>query len=175
MLRGLKKARLAKGMTQEELSERSGVHRDTIQKIESIQRSARPGTLRKLAEALSVETEELVKDQKEENMESTKTDKKVEVDVRWDTMDGTRGEILRFRGEEIDFYEEGNSRVTLYECPGGYRVYVDNWHDGTALLNPHHQDVSGGFEYPTYSVEELVEEFPLFGEAVGVYRVRDLD
>ncbi|CAA9430826.1 hypothetical protein AVDCRST_MAG82-2096 [uncultured Rubrobacteraceae bacterium] len=30
-------------------------------------------------------------------------------------------------------------------------------------------------EYPTYSVEELVEEFPTFGDAVGVYRVRDID
>lgn len=179
LLPGLKNARLAKGVTQEELSSNSGVHRDTIQKIETNQRPARPGTLRKLAEALGVEMEELTKDPKEEKVEGTKTKEKVEVDVRWDTEQGIRGETLRFRGEEIDYYEDSSSSYlyTLYECPGGYRVYVESGGiDAPAYLHPQRPNhFTGDLEYPTYSVEELVEEFPVFGEAVGVYRVRDLD
>jgi hypothetical protein len=38
-----------------------------------------------------------------------------------------------------------------------------------------HDRVLGEIEYPTYTVEKLVEEFPVFGETVGVYRVRDID
>ncbi len=179
LLPGLKHARLAKGMTQEGLSKRSGVHRDTIQKIEAIKRPARPGTLGKLAEALGVETEELAKDPKEEKVEGTKTKEKVEVDVRWDTEQGIRGETLRFRGEAIDFHEQGSSLLTLYECPGGYRVYVESGKygtDGPAYLNPSRTiPYTGEVEYPTYSPEELVKKFPVFGQTVGVYRIRDLD
>ncbi len=180
LLPGLKLARLAGGMTQEELSNRSGVHRDTIQKIEAIKRPARPGTLGKLAEALGVETEELAKDPKEEKVEGTKTKEKVEVDVRWDTEQGIRGETLRFRGDAIDYYDDPSSSsylYTLYECPGGYRVYVEcGGTDDPAYLNPQRPNpMTGDLEYPTYNVEELVEKFPVFGETVGVYRVRDLD
>ena len=66
---------------------------------------------------------------------------------------------------------------TLYECPGGYRVYVEcGGTDAPAYLNPQRPNpMTGDLEYPTYNVEELVEKFPVFGETVGVYRVRDLD
>jgi hypothetical protein len=54
-------------------------------------------------------------------------------------------------------------------------VHVENGSDGTAYLNPSYPNVTGALEYATYSVKELVEKFPRFGEAVGVYRVRDID
>jgi transcriptional regulator with XRE-family HTH domain len=175
-LPGLRHARLAKGLTQDELSQVSGVHRDSIQKLETGQRPARPGTIKSLADALGVRTEELVNERKEETVEQTSEAKKVEVEVRWEADYGLRGEKLRFRGEEIDTYEEGGWYFTLYECPGGYRVHVENSNDGTAYLNPSdHDRYTGEIEYPTYTVKKLVEEFPLFGEAVGVYRVRDID
>jgi transcriptional regulator with XRE-family HTH domain len=171
MLPGLKFARLAKGLTQDELAEVSGVHRDSIQKLETGQRPARPATIKSLADALGVRTEELVTEGKEKTMELSAEQKKVEVEIRGDM---GRGEILRFRGEEIDGYEEKGSVFTLYECAGGYRVYVQNG-DGTMYLNPNRLGYAGETEYPTYTVEELVEEFPAFGETVGVYRVRDID
>jgi transcriptional regulator with XRE-family HTH domain len=62
MLHGLKRARTSKGLSQEELSEKSGVHRDTIHKLESGQRPARPATIRRLARALAVRTEELTEE-----------------------------------------------------------------------------------------------------------------
>ncbi len=178
MLAGLKLARLAAGLTQAELSEISGVHRDTIQKLETGQRPARPATIIKLANALGVRTEQLVNNPKEEPTEGTKAATKTEVAVRWKDKDGSiRGEVLRFRGQEIDSYEEGGVYFTLYECPGGYRVHVDyGGRDQPAYLNPsRHNHHTGEAEYPTYSPEELVNEFPVFGEAVGVYRVRDID
>lgn len=55
----LRDVRIEKGMTQEELAERSGVHRDTILKLETGQRDARPATLKKLADALGVRSEEI--------------------------------------------------------------------------------------------------------------------
>ncbi len=170
----MRHARLAKGLTQGELSEVSGVHRDSIQKLETGQRPARPSTIKKLSDALGVETDELVNEGKEKTMELSAEQKRVEVEIRWDTGYGPRAEILRFRGEEIDGYLEGETYCALYECPGGYRVYVDNG-DGTMYLNPSRPGYTGEFEYPTYTVEELVEEFPAFGETVGVYRVRDID
>jgi transcriptional regulator with XRE-family HTH domain len=175
MLHGLKRVRITKGLSQEALSSESGVHRDTIHKLETGQRPARPATLKKLADVLGVGTEELAKAQKEETMELTSASKRVEVEVRWETDYGTRGENLRFRGEEIDAYEERGSYFALYECPDGYRVHVLNG-DGTAYLNPSRPDpYTGEIKYPTYTVEDLVEEFPAFGEAVGVMRVRDID
>ena len=62
MLHGLKKARISKGLSQEELAEKSGVHRDTIHKLEAGQRPARPATIRRLADALAVRTEELTEE-----------------------------------------------------------------------------------------------------------------
>lgn len=176
MLPRLRTERLAKGLTQGELSEVSGVHRDTIQKLEAGQRPARPATIKKLAAALGVGTEMLAKNQKEETMEQTMTaEKRVQVEVRWETEHGPRGENLRFRGEKVNSYEERGSNFTLYKCPDGYRVHVES-DDGTASLYPIEPNTyTGEAEYPTYTAEDLLEEFPLFGGTVGVYPVRDID
>ena len=51
------------GLTQAELSEKSGVAQSTIAHIESGKHERpHPGTLRKLAEALGIETAELLED-----------------------------------------------------------------------------------------------------------------
>ena len=57
-LRDLRKRRL---LTQEQLAERSGVGIATIVRVERNQVEPRGSTIRKLAEALSVDPEELVK------------------------------------------------------------------------------------------------------------------
>ena len=57
-LRDLRKRRL---LTQEQLAERSGVGIATIVRVERNQVEPRGSTIRKLAEALDVEPEELVK------------------------------------------------------------------------------------------------------------------
>ncbi len=172
----LRHERHAAGFSQEGLAERSGVHRDTISRLERGRQPARPSTIKKLADALGVETGALAKNRKETTVEQTRPANKVEVEVRWEDKDGRmRKDGLRFRGQEIGAYEEGSTFFTLYECPGGYRVHVENGHDGTAYLCPSRPEYAGGLEYPTYTAEELVEEFPAFGEEVGVYRVRDID
>ena len=177
MLPGLKFARLASGLSQEELSERSGVHRDTIQKLETGQRPARPATIKGLAAALGFETEELSRTPQEAEMENTKAPEKVEVEVRReDSMGAIRGETLRFRGEVIDSYEDRGAMFTLYQCPGGFRVHVDFEDGERAYLNPARTNhFTGETEYPTYTAEELVQKFPDFGATLGVYRVRDID
>jgi transcriptional regulator with XRE-family HTH domain len=59
----LKRLRRGRGMTQKELSDASGVAQSTIAQIETMRRAEpRPGTLKKLAEALGVETAELLED-----------------------------------------------------------------------------------------------------------------
>ncbi len=55
LLPGLKFLRHATGLSQIELSEKSGVSRDAIQKLEAGDRPARPATVKKLAGALGVE------------------------------------------------------------------------------------------------------------------------
>jgi transcriptional regulator with XRE-family HTH domain len=60
MLPGLKYERHAAGLTQEELAEKSGVGRDTIQKLETGHRPARPATIKKLAETLGVDARQLM-------------------------------------------------------------------------------------------------------------------
>jgi transcriptional regulator with XRE-family HTH domain len=57
-LRDLRKRRL---LTQEQLAERSGVGIATIVRVERNQVEPRGSTIRKLAEALNVDPEELVK------------------------------------------------------------------------------------------------------------------
>ena len=57
-LRDLRKRKL---LTQEQLAERSGVGIATIVRVERNQVEPRGSTIRKLAEALSIEPEELVK------------------------------------------------------------------------------------------------------------------
>jgi len=51
--------RRAKGLTQEELAQRSGVHYNTIVKLENLTKPANPTimTLQKIAESLEVEIE----------------------------------------------------------------------------------------------------------------------
>ncbi len=59
----LKRLRRGRGMTQEELAEASGVAQSTIAQIENGRRKEpRPGTLKKLAEPLGVDTAELLED-----------------------------------------------------------------------------------------------------------------
>jgi transcriptional regulator with XRE-family HTH domain len=60
MLPGLRYERHAAGLTQEQLAEKSGVGRDTIQKLETGQRPARPATIKKLSEALGVDAHKLM-------------------------------------------------------------------------------------------------------------------
>ncbi len=181
MLHSLKRVRISKGLSQEELSEASGVHRDTIHKLETGQRPARPATIKKLADALAVETAVLTtKERKEQTMEQNRTEERVDVEVRWidkNSPSGMGQEILRFRGEEIDWYDDGRNYLTLYECPGGYRVHVDSGADDEpATLYPEHPDYT-----ITYTPTEVVEEFPMFAEAIevsrvrGVSRIRDID
>jgi transcriptional regulator with XRE-family HTH domain len=59
----LNRLRRGRGLTQAELSEKSGVAQSTIAHIESGKHERpHPGTLRKLAEALGIETVELLED-----------------------------------------------------------------------------------------------------------------
>ena len=57
----LRRLRRARAFTQEELSRISGVSRDTISALETGKREAQPRTIRRLADALNVETQELMK------------------------------------------------------------------------------------------------------------------
>lgn len=59
MLHNLRRYRTLAGLTQEELAKRVGMHRISIVELENGKRSARPRTLKKLAETLGVETREL--------------------------------------------------------------------------------------------------------------------
>ena len=59
MLSGLKKYRILAGLTQAELAERVGMHRVSIVELEGGKRLPRPRTLKKLADALGVDTREL--------------------------------------------------------------------------------------------------------------------
>ena len=56
----LRRLRVERALTLRALAERSGVSYDTINKLELGQRPARLSTIRKLAEALSVEPKELM-------------------------------------------------------------------------------------------------------------------
>lgn len=151
---------------------------DTLSRIETERRRPQVRTLNKIADALGISVSVLsplaIKEEKPVEQKA-RTQEKEEVTVRWrDDEDRLRGETLRFHGKELDSYEHGNSQWTLYECPDGYRVFVEDFDDNTAALYP--RATWGQADYLTYeSAEELVEEFPLFGEAVGIYTVRDLD
>jgi transcriptional regulator with XRE-family HTH domain len=60
----LKRERRGEGLTQVELAERSGVAQSTIAQIEGGARpTPHPGTLKKLAEALGIETRDLLPDE----------------------------------------------------------------------------------------------------------------
>jgi transcriptional regulator with XRE-family HTH domain len=166
---GLKKTRLDRGYSQRALAERSGVSPATIYELENGRRRANPSTLRKLADALDVSVGDLLHEEKEG---------KVSVLVRWEEQNSmAHGEELRFTGKMVATEEHSrNVRVDLYECPGGYRVHETNELDGTGMLYPFEPNsVTGETDYPLYSAEEVAEEWPVFGAAVGVFPVRDLD
>ncbi len=55
----LKKVRLKENMTQQELAAATGLTQGTLSRLENGRRRPRPKTLRRLAEALGVEPEEL--------------------------------------------------------------------------------------------------------------------
>lgn len=59
-MNALRKLRVLAGLSQPELHQRSGVAQNTISELERGARTARPATLRKLAEALEVEVEDLI-------------------------------------------------------------------------------------------------------------------
>ena len=60
MLQNLKRTRERKGLSLRELEEKSGVYRSTISELENLDRGAQGRNVRKLADALGVETDELV-------------------------------------------------------------------------------------------------------------------
>ena len=184
-MNALKAARGRSGLTLRELAEKSGVGKDTISRLENYQGTPQAQTLRKLADALEVPIAELSENLtrgRERMLEEAKTKEKVEVRVTWEDSQGRlREEGLRFRGEEIDWVDSGrrgNIITTLYRCPNGFRVVVENHENSTVSLYPNHPNpYTGETEYPTYSAEELVQEFPEFGDEdlVGAVRIRDLD
>jgi transcriptional regulator with XRE-family HTH domain len=59
-LPGLAAHRRRRGLAQRELGELAGVAHTTVQQVESLKRGAYPQTLRKLATALGVASEELL-------------------------------------------------------------------------------------------------------------------
>jgi transcriptional regulator with XRE-family HTH domain len=59
-LPALAEHRRKRGLTQRELGELAGVAHTTVQRLESLSRGAYPQTLRKLATALGVASEELL-------------------------------------------------------------------------------------------------------------------
>jgi transcriptional regulator with XRE-family HTH domain len=61
----LKELRVEKALSLRALAQRSGVAFDTINKLELGHRPARLTTIRKLAEALSVEPQKLMKEEEE--------------------------------------------------------------------------------------------------------------
>jgi len=162
----LRDLREKRGMSQQDLSERSGVSRDGISHYENGTREARPSTARKLAEALKVEVQNLMD-----------TAQKVEVAVgSLDRNGNYRGEILRFTGELLDAHEEGDYKYELFECPDGYRVHVEEGGIDSALYpSPVKDPYTGEREYPLFDAEEVAERWSVFGFTVEKPRVRDID
>jgi transcriptional regulator with XRE-family HTH domain len=60
MLKNLRRIRERKGLSLRELEAKSGVYRSTINELELLDRGAQGQTVRKLADALGVSTEDLV-------------------------------------------------------------------------------------------------------------------
>ena len=59
----LKQLRRQRALSQQDLERMTGVVQSTISRLEANQRPARPSTVRKLAEALGVEPQELMKEE----------------------------------------------------------------------------------------------------------------
>lgn len=64
-LERLRHLRMSRGLSQKELSRRSGVDRGAISELENGRRGAQPSTARRLAAALGVEVEQLMGAEKE--------------------------------------------------------------------------------------------------------------
>jgi transcriptional regulator with XRE-family HTH domain len=62
LARNLKRLRLERGFTQEELADRSGLNRNYVGMIEREENAATVDTLEALAEALEVEADRLIED-----------------------------------------------------------------------------------------------------------------
>lgn len=62
--RKLKDLRIERALTQEELAEKAGIGKNTVNRMERDLTEPRPSTLRKLAGALDVPPRELVRDAK---------------------------------------------------------------------------------------------------------------
>jgi transcriptional regulator with XRE-family HTH domain len=60
MLKNLRRIRERKGLSLRELEAKSGVYRSTINELELLDRGAQGRTVRKLADALGVSTDDLV-------------------------------------------------------------------------------------------------------------------
>lgn len=58
----LRELRRRRGLSQKDLAKKSGIGQDSISGIESGRHEARPSTLRRLAEALGVEVEDLFRE-----------------------------------------------------------------------------------------------------------------
>ena len=166
------------GLSQKEFARRAEISNQTLVRLERYESTPQPATIKKLADALGMTFDELERDLVEgsKRVQET-TNEKVAVTTKWlDEEERTQGETLRFLGEEVYCYDYEYKRWTLYECPGGYRVFVEDDDTGTAALHPRAGGPGNNAVYLTYrSAKELVEDFPMFGEAVGVYPVRDLD
>lgn len=57
----LKELRIERALTQEELGEKAGVGKNTVNRLEQDKTDPRPSTLRKLAQALEVAPSDLVR------------------------------------------------------------------------------------------------------------------
>ena len=55
----------------------------------------------------------------------------------------------------------------------GTECIIEDMGDATAELLP--RATWGNADYITYSAEEVVQEFPVFRDTIGIYPVRDLD
>ena len=162
----LARIRRSRGLSQRSLAENSGVSAATINELENSRRKANPSTLRRLAAALDVEVNELLEE-----------DNRVKVEVGSLDQEGTyRGEILRFTGRPVDSFERGDVVFELYECPRGYRVYVDDGSKPERALYPFELDPrTGRLDHPLYSASEVAEGWPEFGATVGMLPIRDID
>lgn len=59
----VRKFRLVAGMTQKELAEKAGTTENAVSLIESGKRNPRPSTIKKIAEALNVPVEDILRDE----------------------------------------------------------------------------------------------------------------
>jgi transcriptional regulator with XRE-family HTH domain len=167
MLHGLRRARISKGLSQQELSEKSGVHRDTIHKLESGQRPARPATIKRLANALAVKTEELT-DEGIPRMAEGKTmmvpafypdSKDADTWRRWDGSEEARlwRTLLDFRESAM---VESAARLTheLGEDADLSGLLANLW-IGLSTLDPEHEEAKAFVERHRGTIERRARKW----------------